>query len=86
MMEAGIGGYEYRSWMGIAVPAGTSKAIVARLNTELVRALRTPDARAWFAAQGGDVVGDDPEAFAAVVRADHARWGKLIRDAGIVAE
>ena len=85
-IEAGLAGYEYRSWMGIAVPAGTPKAIVDRLNRELVRILAQPDAKAWFATQGGDVVGDDPEAFAAIVRADHARWGKVIREAGIAAE
>ena len=84
--ESGLAGYEYRSWMGIAVPAGTPKAIVTRLNRELVKVLRQPEAQAWFAAQGADIVGDEPEAFAAVVRADHARWGKVIRDAGIVAE
>lgn len=84
--EADLAGYEYRSWMGIAVPAGTPKAIVARLNAELVRILRQPEAKAWFAAQGSDVVGDDPETFAAVVRADHARWGKVIREAGLVAQ
>jgi tripartite-type tricarboxylate transporter receptor subunit TctC len=85
-IEAGLAGYEYRSWMGIAVPAGTPKAIVTRLNQELVRVLRQPEAKAWFAAQGADIVGDEPEAFAAVVRADHARWGKVIREAGLAAE
>lgn len=85
-IESGLADYEYRAWMGIAVPAGTPKAIVTRLNQELVRMLRQPDAKAWFAAQGGDVVGDDPETFAAIVRADHARWGKVIREAGIAAE
>jgi tripartite-type tricarboxylate transporter receptor subunit TctC len=85
-IEAGLAGYEYRSWMGIAVPAGTPKTTVARLNHELVKVLRQPDAQAWFAAQGADVVGDEPETFAAVVRADHARWGQVIREAGIAAE
>ena len=85
-IEAGLAGYEYRSWMGIAVPAGTPKTIVTRLNQELVRALRQPGAKVWFAAQGGDVVFDEPEAFAAIVRTDHARWGKLIREAGLTAE
>jgi len=85
-IEAGLAGYEYRSWMGIAVPAGTPRAIVERLNRELVRILGQPDAKAWFGAQGGDVVGDDPETFAAVVRADQARWSKVIREAGIAAE
>jgi tripartite-type tricarboxylate transporter receptor subunit TctC len=84
--ESGLAGYEYRSWMGIAVPAGTPKAVVTRLNQELVRALRQPEAQAWFASQGGDIVADTPETFAAIVRADHDRWGKVIRDAGIAAE
>ena len=84
--ESGVRGYESLSWSGIAVPAGTPKAVVARLNQELVKVLRQPDAEAWFATQGADVVGDDPETFAAVVRADHARWGQVIREAGIAAE
>jgi tripartite-type tricarboxylate transporter receptor subunit TctC len=86
MEEAGLPGYTYRAWMGIAVPAGTPPAIVDRLNRELVRALQEPEAKAWFAAQGSDVVGDTPQAFAAAVREDHARWGKVIREAGIAAE
>jgi tripartite-type tricarboxylate transporter receptor subunit TctC len=85
-IESGLAGYEYRAWMGIAVPAGTPRAIVTRLNKELVRILRQPDAQAWFAAQGGDIVGDEPEVFASVVRADHARWGTVIREAGITAD
>jgi tripartite-type tricarboxylate transporter receptor subunit TctC len=85
-IEAGLAGYEYRSWMGIAVPAGTPKAIVTRLNRELVRLLQQADAKVWFAAQGAEVVGDDPVTFAAVVLADHARWGKVIREARITAE
>jgi tripartite-type tricarboxylate transporter receptor subunit TctC len=86
LREAGLAGYEYNSWMGIAVPAGTPPSIVARLNTELVRALRQPAATAWFREQGGDVIGDDPEDFARVVRADYRRWRGIIRDAGIAAE
>ena len=69
MAEAGMPGYEFTSWMGVAVPAGTPAAIVQRLNAELVRALRTPGGRAWFESQGGDVVADSPDAFAQVVRA-----------------
>jgi tripartite-type tricarboxylate transporter receptor subunit TctC len=84
--ESGLSDYVYRSWMGIAVPAGTPPAIVERLNRELVRALQEPEAKAWFASQGADVVADTPEAFAAAVREDHARWGKVIREAGIAAE
>jgi tripartite-type tricarboxylate transporter receptor subunit TctC len=57
-----------------------------RLNQELVRILRQPEAKVWFAAQGGDVIGDDPDEFAAIVRADYARWSRIIREASISAE
>ena len=86
LAESGLAGYAYSAWMGVAAPAATPKDIVSRLNTELVRALRTTEAREWFAAQGGEVIGDSPETFAAVVRAEHARWGAIIREAGIKAE
>jgi tripartite-type tricarboxylate transporter receptor subunit TctC len=84
--ESGLPGYEYVSWMGIAAPAGTPKAIVARLNRELVKALKTPRAREHFAAQGSEPVGDSPEAFAAFIKAEHAKWGPIVREAGIRAE
>jgi tripartite-type tricarboxylate transporter receptor subunit TctC len=59
---------------------------VQRLNGELVRVLRTTAAREWLGAQGGVAVGDSPEAFAAYIRADHKKWGRLIRETGIKAE
>lgn len=86
MTEAGLPGYEYSAWMGVAVPAGTPTAIVARLNAELVRALRAPGAQAWFASQGGEVIADSPEAFAQTVRSEHTRWRQVIQDAQIKAE
>jgi tripartite-type tricarboxylate transporter receptor subunit TctC len=84
--EAGLANYEYSSWMGIAVPSGTPPFVVARLNKELVRALHEPEAKAWFLEQGGEVIGDDAAEFARVVRADYARWSRIIREAGIAAE
>jgi tripartite-type tricarboxylate transporter receptor subunit TctC len=86
MSEAGLPGYEFTSWMGVAMPAGTPAVVVARLNAELVRVLRTPGAAAWFAAQGGEVIADSPEAFAATVRVEHAKWRRIIHDAQIKAE
>jgi tripartite-type tricarboxylate transporter receptor subunit TctC len=86
LREAGVDGYEYNSWMGIAVPVGTPLSIVNRLNAELVRALRQPDSKAWFLEQGGEVIGDDPEEFARVVRADYVHWRRIIREAGLAAE
>jgi tripartite-type tricarboxylate transporter receptor subunit TctC len=86
MAEAGFPGYEFTAWMGVAVPAGTPTAIVQRLNAELVRALRTPGGQTWFESQGGEVVADSPEAFAQVVRSEHARWRQVIQEARIKAE
>jgi tripartite-type tricarboxylate transporter receptor subunit TctC len=86
MAEAGLPGYEFTAWMGVAVPAGTPAAIVQRLNAELVRALRSPGGKAWFEAQGGEIVADSPEAFAQAVRSEHARWREVIQGARIKAE
>ena len=86
MAEAGLPGYEFTAWMGVAVPAGTPAAIVQRLNAELVRALRSPAAKTWFESQGGEVVADSPEVFAKAVRSEHARWREVIQEARIKAE
>ena len=64
----------------------STQPIIARLNAELARALKTSAAQEWYAAQGGDVVGDSPAEFAAVIRAEFARWGPIVREAGIKAE
>jgi tripartite-type tricarboxylate transporter receptor subunit TctC len=60
--------------------------VVRRLNAELVKALNAPDVRAALVAQGADPVGNSPEAFAAFIRAESARWGKVVRAAGIKAD
>jgi tripartite-type tricarboxylate transporter receptor subunit TctC len=84
--ESGLPGYEFEAWTGICVPTGTPKEIIARLNTELVKILRTAETREWFAAQGMRPIGDSPEEFAAVIKADYAKWGAIIRAAGMKAE
>ena len=84
--ESGLPGYEYWSWMGICAPAGTPKEIITRLNAEITKILRTQEARDWFAEQGGEPVLETPEEFAAYIKTEYLRWGKLIREAGIKAE
>jgi tripartite-type tricarboxylate transporter receptor subunit TctC len=84
--ESGLPQYEYMGWMGFAAPAGTPREIVGRLNAVMVKILKTPEAREWFAEQGGEPVGDTPEEFAAFVKREHAYWGPIIRDAGIRAD
>ena len=65
------------------VPAGTPQSIVARLNTEIVKGLASADARQRLAALGGEVAVGTPEQFAAHLRAESAKWGKLIRALGL---
>jgi tripartite-type tricarboxylate transporter receptor subunit TctC len=84
--ESGLSGYEYWSWMGICAPAGTPKKVVSRLNQKMVELLRTQHARDWFAEQGGEPMGETPQEFAAFIKAEHAKWGKIVREAGIVAQ
>jgi tripartite-type tricarboxylate transporter receptor subunit TctC len=86
MAESGLPGFDFVSWMGVAAPAATPPTIVERLNAELVKALRTREAREWFEAQGAVPVGDTPEQFAAFIRAEHTRWGAVVREAGIRAD
>jgi tripartite-type tricarboxylate transporter receptor subunit TctC len=84
--ESGFPGFEYWSWMGICAPGGTPKDIVSRLNRTIVAILGTPQAREWFAAQGGEPKGDTPEEFAAFIKLEYEKWGKVVRAAGITAE
>ncbi len=80
--EAGVPGYEATIWMGLFAPAGLPREIVARLHGEIGRVLQAPEARATIAATGVGVSLAPPEAFAAFVRAEHAKWGKVVRDTG----
>jgi len=56
------------------------------LNAEMTKILRSKEAHDWFAEQGGEPVAETPEEFAAYIKAENSRWGKLIREAGIKAE
>jgi tripartite-type tricarboxylate transporter receptor subunit TctC len=84
--EAGVPGYEYDSWTGFLAPAGTPPAIVSHFNAEAVRIGKLPDIRERLTNLGFDIVGSSPETFAALIKDNNARIGKVIRDAGIKAE
>jgi tripartite-type tricarboxylate transporter receptor subunit TctC len=84
--EAGLPGYEADSWTGVLVPRGTPPDIVAQIYAEVIRISQLSDTRERLLASGFEVVGSSPEAFAALIRNDTARLGKVIRDAGIRAE
>ena len=76
-------GYTAEIWYGVVAPAKTPAAIVNKLNAEIVRELQSPPVREKLETDGSDVVANTPREFAAVMRAEHARWGKVIKEAGV---
>ena len=85
-MAETVPGYASDIWYGVLVPAATPASLVKTLNTEIARQLNSADARARLAADGTEVVANTPAEFATLLRTEYARWGKLIRDAGLQAE
>ena len=86
LIEAGVAGYDATSWNGVFAPAKTPRPIIARLHADIVKVLKAPDVREKLVAAGSDPVGSTPEEFAAHVKAELARWGKVIRDNNIRSE
>ena len=75
-------GYEARGWNGILAPAGTPRAVVERLNQVLVKIVRSPEMAPALVGEGATAVGNTPAEFDAVIRADIAKWAKIIKEAG----
>ena len=84
--ESGYPGFEAATWSGLVAPRGTPKAIVDRLNAEANRALKNPEMLAKLDADGSEPLGGSPQRFADFLKAEHAKWGAIIRDAGIKLE
>jgi tripartite-type tricarboxylate transporter receptor subunit TctC len=84
--EAGVPGYEAVPWYGILVPAGTPSDIVVRLHAESVKALARPDVKERFDATDLEPLGTTPEQFGAHLRAEIAKWGKIIKAIGMRPE
>src|SRR4051794_11724336 len=81
--EAGVPGYALDPWLGLFVPAKVPPDIVARINAEVVKILGGPELKARLGAQGIELVTNSPAEFARFIREDNAKWGKIIKDAGI---
>ncbi len=73
-------------WLGVFMPAGVPKDIVSKVNADIARVLQLPEVKANLSAQGIEGVTGTPEALATTIREDHARWGKVIREANIKAD
>jgi tripartite-type tricarboxylate transporter receptor subunit TctC len=84
MSEAGVTGVDATTWFGLFAPAGTPKDVVDRLQRDAATSLRA--LKESFAKQGNEAIGSKPEEFSAHVRAEHAKWGKLIKDLGVKIE
>jgi tripartite-type tricarboxylate transporter receptor subunit TctC len=79
-------GYEVTNWFGLVAPAGTPRDLVNRWQAEVVKALKVPEVRDKLVQQGADPVGSTPEEFAAFIKAETAKWAKVIKSADIRAD
>jgi len=84
--ETGVPGYELNSWYGVLAPAATPHDIVAKLNAEMIRILRLPETRERLTHEGVEPAGTTSEEFAAYIKAEIAKWARMIKTAGIHAE
>jgi tripartite-type tricarboxylate transporter receptor subunit TctC len=81
--ESGYPGFEALAWNGVLVPAGTPKAVITRLNTEINAVLKEPDVVQKMHGFGFDLIGGTPEEFGALVRGEAAKWAPVIKKVGL---
>lgn len=84
--ESGVPGYEANNWWGLLAPAGTPAAVVRRLETEISKVLSTPEMKKKFDAQGAEIANLNSAAFAKFLKAETAKWSKVVKDANIKAQ
>ncbi len=80
--ESGLPGYAATAWYGVLAPAGTPREIILKLNTEIVKILRTDEMKKRIASDGGEVIGSTPEEFTAVMKTDIAKWAGVVQASG----
>ena len=84
--ESGVPGFDVSAWNGVVVPAGVPASIAAKLNRDIVSAVRSPELRDRLAVDGGEVVGNSAEEFARFIRAEMATWAKVVNATGLRVE
>jgi tripartite-type tricarboxylate transporter receptor subunit TctC len=84
--EAGVPGFDVNNWYGMAAPAGTPRAVIERLNRDLVAILKSAEINRQFIEQGIEPAPSSPEAFGKFIRAEFEKWGRLLKAAKVVAE
>ena len=80
--ESGYKGFEAVTWFGILAPANLPKDMVGKLNADINKALKDPELKKQFDAQGADALGGTPEQFAKLIRDDIGRWGTVVKESG----
>jgi tripartite-type tricarboxylate transporter receptor subunit TctC len=80
--ESGLPGFDASSWFGLLAPAGTSPAIIAKINAEIAKWLATPEAKEKLLAAGANAAGGTPEDFARHIAAETAKWAKVVKESG----
>lgn len=86
MIETGVPGYEVSSWNGVLAPAKTPRKIVMQLNSELLRALDDPALRERLSGQGLEIITTTPDEFGTFIRAELARWSRVVKQSGMSIE
>jgi tripartite-type tricarboxylate transporter receptor subunit TctC len=84
--ESGVRGFEVVGWYGVFVPSGTPPPIVAKLNAEIVRILKLQEVGERLASEGAEISGNTPEEFAAYIKAEQAKWAKVVKISGAKAQ
>ena len=80
--ESGYKGFDAVTWFGLLAPAATPKDVIAKLNAEFNKALQTPELRKKLGDEGADAAGGTPEQFAALMKDEVPRWGKIVKESG----
>jgi tripartite-type tricarboxylate transporter receptor subunit TctC len=86
MAESGVAGFEVQNWQGFVAPAGTPKEIIKLLNEITNKAFSDPQIKEQMLGQGNELGGGSPEQFDAFIKSEAAKWGKLVKSAGIKPE
>jgi tripartite-type tricarboxylate transporter receptor subunit TctC len=81
--EAGVPGYEHASWVGLLAPDRTPPAVIARLNSEVVKVLRTPEVKTLLLRDGIEALGSSPKEFSGTIGTEFAKWARVVKAAGI---
>jgi tripartite-type tricarboxylate transporter receptor subunit TctC len=84
--EGGLSGYDFTSWFGMLVPAGTPKEAIRRISDGIIKALNTPDLSERLTGNGADIIAAGPREFSAYLQSETAKWSKVIGQAGIKPE